>query len=193
MRQGAAYPVMSIPDQAALKERIRAAFAGVAYPGDDGLRGSDEGDEPFEVERDFRGKTDWRTLDPGFIDQAPDGLASALSFFSDAAFHFYLPAYLMADVEGRLDRADPSFHLTHGLDDSSRGERINPLRYGERTWWDAAQERFGRFTRDQAAAVAAYLRFKARSDSWGVRGPDVAEALRNYWSGKAGEGAPPAG
>jgi hypothetical protein len=182
---------MSVPDLEALKEQIRSAFAGVSYPGDDGLRGSDEGDEPFEVERDFRGKTDWRTLDAGFIDQAPDGLASALSFFSDAAFHFYLPAYLMADVEGRLDRADPLFNLTHGMDDSSRGERINPLRYGERTWWDAAQERFGRFTRDQAAAVAAYLRFRAGPGL--DEHPEAAEALRNYWSGKAGEGAPPAG
>jgi hypothetical protein len=70
-------------DKEKIKDQIRTAFATVEYPGDSCLRGSNEGDEPFLVEQDFKGKTDWRTLDPEFIDQAPDGFSSALSFFSD--------------------------------------------------------------------------------------------------------------
>jgi hypothetical protein len=75
-------------DRETVKAIIRTAFRQVTYPGDDYLRGSDQGYEPYYVQRDFMGKNDWRSLDPKFIDQSPDGLASALSFFSDEAFQF---------------------------------------------------------------------------------------------------------
>ena len=61
-------------------------------------------EEPYLLEEEFKGKTDWQLLDSEFIDQAPDGLASALSFFSDEAFRFYLPAYLIADIDGKLKK-----------------------------------------------------------------------------------------
>jgi hypothetical protein len=58
-----------------LQDQIRAAFASVKYPGDKKLRGSDQGDEPFMVEREFYGKNDWNTLSPeirtGSMTQAP--------------------------------------------------------------------------------------------------------------------------
>jgi len=165
-----------------VKEQIRSAFAHVEYPGDWCIRGGDEGEEPYLIERDFRGKTDWRLLDPEFIDQSPDGLGSALSFLSDEAFHFYLPAYLIADIDGRLKHSNPLFHLTHGLDDSSRGERINPRRFGDRTWCDAARYKFAMFTKDEASAIVGYLQYKAETD------PDEQESveasLRNYWNEK---------
>ena len=167
----------------ALKDRIRAVFAGVEYPGDQRLRGSDEGDEPFEVEAAFQGRHDWRALEAEFIDRAPDGLASALSFFSHAAFRFYLPAYLIADIEGRLERVDPVFQLTHGLDDRSRGEQINPLRHGEMVWFDYAHERFQAFTREEAAAVVAYLTYRRDLDE--CQRDSIDEAIRNYWQDRA--------
>jgi hypothetical protein len=120
-----------------LNQQIRDAFASVAYPGDWCLRVSNEGTEPFLLEREFKGKDNWATLDPGFIDRAPDGFANALSFFSDEALRFYLPAYLIADLAGQLRHTDLVFYLTHGLDSASRGKRVNPQRYGERTWFDA--------------------------------------------------------
>jgi hypothetical protein len=179
-------------DKARVKEQIRMAFAAVEYPGDWCLRGSNEGDEPFLVVRDFKGKTDWHTLDLGFIDQSPDGLASALSFFSDEAFHFYLPAYMIADLDDLLERSNPVFHLTHGLDDSSRRERINPRRFGERTWADHARCKFAMFAREEAAAIAAYLKFKAETDAFNRE--DIEQALRNYWNERIAElGAPPNG
>ncbi len=61
--------------------QITAAFAAVEYPGDWRLRGSDLGDEPYLLEEEFKGKTDWHLLDAAFLDQAPDGFGSALQFF----------------------------------------------------------------------------------------------------------------
>jgi hypothetical protein len=168
-----------MPDKETAKEQIRAAFAHVEYPGDWCLRDSNEGDEPFLVERDFKGKTDWKAVDPKFIDQAPDGLASALSFFSDEAFHFFLPAYMIADIDDRLERSNPVFHLTHGLKDSSRNERINPRRYGERTWFHEASCKLAMFTKTEAAAIVSYLRLRAESDSFARE--SIEQALRNYW------------
>jgi hypothetical protein len=69
-----------------LKDLIREAFANVERPGNWALRGSNEGDEPLLVEQEFSDKTDWRTLDPAFLELAPRGYSSALSFFSDEAF-----------------------------------------------------------------------------------------------------------
>ena len=63
--------------------------------------------------------SDWQSLSPQFIDGSPDGLASALCFFSHAAFQFYLPAYLIADADGLLERVDPVYFLTHGKERAS--------------------------------------------------------------------------
>src|SRR6185295_18436858 len=68
---------------AQLKEQITQAFADVERPGNYALRGSNEGEEPFLLEAEFADKGDWRSLEPAFLDQAPGGFASALSFFSD--------------------------------------------------------------------------------------------------------------
>jgi len=168
-----------------VKDQIRVAFARMEYPGDWCLRGSNEGDEPYLVERDFEGKTDWRDLEPEFIDQSPDGLASALSFFSDEAFHFYLPAYLIADIDGKFERSEPVFHLTHGLTDCSKRERINARRYGERTKFDGATFKFAMFNRQEAEAIVAYLKLKAEEDRF--RESAIGQALANYWSSRVGE------
>jgi hypothetical protein len=170
-------------DKERVIQQISAAFAAVEYPGDWCLRDSNEGDEPYQVEEEFKGKTDWRVLDPKFLDQAPDGLASALSFFSDEAFHFYLPAYMIADIRGQLECADPLFRLTHGLDDSSRDGRINPRRYGQRTWFDYARYKFAIFDRAEAAAIVAYLTLKRESDEFAR--DTIDQALKNYWNERA--------
>ena len=171
-------------DKEAVATQIAQAFATVEYPGDWCLRASNEGDEPYLLEQEFKGKTDWQTLDPAFLDQAPGGFASALSFFSDEAFHFYLPAYLIADLRGQLDRTNPVYHLTHGLDDSSRSQRINPRRYGERTWFEHARHKFAVFTKGKAAAIVAYLNWKRDEDEFEHQSID--EALTNYWRERAG-------
>ncbi len=150
----------------AMKALIRQAFSGMEYPGDWCLRGSNEGDEPYLLEKEFTGKNDWRSLDPAFLDQAPKGYSSALSFFSDEAFRFYMPAYLIADIDGHLADTRPAFHLSHGLGDQAKTEKVNPRRYGERTWFESACHKFAMFDRAQAAAIVAYLEFKRESDEF---------------------------
>jgi hypothetical protein len=174
-------------DSSSIKLRIEQAFRGVAYPGDWCLVNRLEGDEPRRLAQEFRGRDDWRILDPAFIDQSPDGLGSALSFFSDEAFHFYLPAYLFADLDGNLRQADPVFHLTHGLESVSRCEKINPIRYGERTWSDYAHYRFSIFNVKECAAVSAYLRAMRGTDVLtDMEKKSIDEALEQYWSGRSG-------
>lgn len=167
----------------ALKSQINDAFAHVEYPGDWCLRGSNEGDEPYLLEQEFKGKSDWRNLDPKFIDRAPDGFGSALSFFSDEAFHFYLPAYLIADIDGLLEQHDPVFHLTHGLTDPKLRERVNPRRYGERTWFDHASHKFAMFKPAETAAIVAYLTYKREISDFDRERID--QALQNYWLKRA--------
>lgn len=170
-------------DLASIKAQIGDAFASVEYPGDWCLINSREGTEPFLLEQEFKGKDDWRNLDPSFIDQAPDGFASALSFFSDEAFHFYLPAYLLADLDGLLQRSDPVFHLTHGLERGSREEKINPQRYGERTWFEHARHKFAMFNDRERAAIVSYLRHKRNIDSLtDLERSRIDDALGCYWA-----------
>lgn len=166
-------------DLVALKTTIREAFFDMVYPGDGCLRGSNEGEEPYLLENEFTGKTDWQILDATFLDQAPDGYASALSFFSDEAFRFYLPAYLIADLDQKLRLVDPAFHLYFGLEDTYAAQPINPLRYGDLTWLTEKQRKFAMFSPSQAAAIVTYLEYKAIQDEF--QRPMIEQALQNYW------------
>jgi hypothetical protein len=174
----------------ALRRLIRAAFADTPPPGPDDLRNSDEGDEPYLLEDEFAAVPDWRSIDRRRLDDAPGGTGSALSFFSDAAFRYYLPAYLLADVDGDLVRADPLFHLWHGLDDEKRDRPVNPRRYGSWTWFEAISGRLGGFTRAESEAVVAYMRWRADRDRYGFDRSRVEEALRSFWLPRLGEPPP---
>lgn len=182
---------MDEPIAETVKQLVQEAFANVEFPGDWCLRGSNEDEEPFLLEQEFAGKDDWRTLDPAFLDDAPGGYGSALSFFSDEAFRFYLPAYLIADVDGLFERQMVEFHLTHGLRDADRDEKVNERRYGERTWLDFARYKFAIFNVPQARAIVAYLRFKRSQQRLERLGSeDIDQALANYWLERSGLGGP---
>jgi hypothetical protein len=177
-------------------KEIRGAFGNNEYPGDAFLQGSFEGCEPFEEVGPFKGKMDWRAVDPDFL----DGHAVALSFFSEAGFRFFLPAYLVADLQGRLGTADPLFHLTHGFSDSSvevpaklgiftrkfgKSALLNPRRYGAMTWDDYARYRLSVFTKEEAGAIVAYLRHKRDSDSFSLEKDCIDGALNSFWVGRS--------
>jgi len=164
-----------------LEAQIRGAFETTPPPDSHGLRGSGEGDEPFLLEAEFRHVPDWRRLDVTFIDRAPDGFGSALSFFSDKAFRYYLAAYLLADLRDQLQQANPLFHLWHGLVDDQRDTPVNERRYGSWTWYEAVSDRFRGFAPAEVAAIVAYMRYKSEHDQLGVDRPMIEQALRNYW------------
>jgi hypothetical protein len=181
-------------DKDAVIEKIRAAFGENDYPGDQYLQGSSEGCEPLEEVGPFQGRVDWQEIEPEFL----DAHGVALSFFSEAGFRFFLPAYLIADVQGRLQYAEPLFHLTHGFSEGEveaptkdrifrikfgKSQFVNPRRYGAMTSYDYARYRLSVFTREEARAIVAYLQFKRRADA--MEGERIDAALTGFWLERA--------
>ena len=183
-------------DKEIIIDKIRAAFEENEYPGDAYLQGSVEGCEPYEEVGPFVGKSDWRSVESDFLDAHP----GALNFFSEAGFRFFLPAYLIADLQGRLIYADPLFNVTHGFSDidieslgksdaglprAGRSALMNPRRYGAMTFHDYARYRLSIFTREEAAAIVAYLNYKRDSASNGFERKGIEAALNSFWLERA--------
>lgn len=164
-------------------ERVAAAFSAVPHPGDDALTDSTYGEEPAALVEEFRGRTDWRDLDAAFLDQAPDGWASALSFFSDAALRFYLPAYLLADLRDELRNVSAELRLCAFLTPQSEGERIAKV-WGGGTMGERARRCFDALDDAQAAVVVDYLLWKL--DRLGFEDPTITQALDHYWRPRVG-------
>lgn len=182
-------------DRAALIATIDRAFT-AEYPGDGFLQGLFEGSEAFDEIGAFVGQTEWRALEPAFLDEH----ASALSFFSEAGLRCYLPAYLVADVRAELQTADPLFHLIHGFSEMafeipaeggvirhrSGGEvLLGPRRYGAITWEDASRHRLAVFCREEAAAIVSYLEFRRDIYELGTDRPRIVSALTRFWRERA--------
>ncbi len=187
-------------DKKTVIEEIRAAFAGNEYPGDSFLQGSFEGGEPYAEIEPFKGRADWQTIDSALL----DAHYAALNFFSEAGLRFFLPAYLIADLRGDLQTADPLFILTHGFSDLSvehhakkglfirktgRTALVNPKRYGGITFYDYARWRLSVFTREEAGAIVTYLRYKRGVNPYNLDKETIDAALNLYWLARA-ENAP---
>ena len=179
-------------DREAVIQKIEGAFAGNAFPGARFLQGSFEGCEPYDEVGPFEKLEDWRGIEAGFL----DGHASALSFFSEAGFRFFIPAYLISDLRGLLYTSDPLFHLTHGFSDwttevpaggrtleimHGKSALMNPRRYGAMTSYDHARYRLSIFTREEAGAIVAYLEFKRAADPDVIDGKVIDAALDLFW------------
>ena len=183
----------------AVVRTVREAFRRVAYPGDPFLQGSFDGTEPYDEIRHFKGKSDWAALAPDFL----DARYCALSFFSEGAFRFFVPAYILADLQGTLRTADPAFHLTHGFRNVAHraetrgGETIalesggavllNPRRYGAMRWIDHARCRMSVFAREEAAAILAYLAWRRQREGWihEEEGRAIDTAVATFWEERA--------
>jgi hypothetical protein len=189
-------------DKEAVIKEIREAFGNNEYPGDNYLQGSFEGCEPYEEIEPFKGRKDWENIDAELL----DAHSGALNFFSEAGLRFFLPAYLIADLHDQLQRADPVFVLVHGFSDlavnhqikervfirrTGRTAFVNPKRYGAITFYDYACWRLSVFTREEAQAIVAYLRYKRDSDPHNLGQNQIDAALNLYWLERA-KNAPPA-
>lgn len=159
--------------------QIRTAFARTSFPGAPFLAGSREGSEPEDIARAFASFTRWDQPDAAFLDQH----YVALSFLSEGGFRFFLPAYLIADLQGHLQTADPVFHLTHGFSDQS--VLLNPRRYGAVTFFDYARFRLSAFAREEAQAIVAYLQHQRDSDREGITRGEITAALDAFWLDRA--------
>jgi hypothetical protein len=177
-------------------EQIRAAFRENLFPGDPFLQGSFDGSEGYDETSPFHGRDDWAAVEPEFLEAHP----SALTFFSEAGFRFFLPAYLVADLQSRLMEADPLFQLTHGFVPFSYEQTlagrvfvrqygphafVNPLRYGAMTSSDSARHKLSVFTREEAQAIVAYLRCRRESAETDREREEVDTALDAYWLERA--------
>jgi hypothetical protein len=183
-------------DKEIIIDKIRDAFSGNDHPGDAYLQGSVEGCEPYEEVGPFQGQSDWRIVESDFL----DAHAGALNFLSAAGFRFFLPAYLIADVEGRLIYAEPLFHLTHGFSEvtvealkkvdvglprAGRSALVNPRRYGAMTFYDYARYRLSVFTREETGAIVAYLKYKRDSAASVFEKEGIEAALNSFWLERA--------
>ncbi len=183
-------------DKQLVIENIREAFHETAHPGDAFLQGSQEGCEPGEAIAPFKGTSHWTQVDPAILDVN----YTALSFLSEGGFRHFLPAFLIADLEGRLQTADPVFHLTNGFCDKvvklpagakvyektiGKSAFVNPRRYGAMTWQDHARGQLSIFTREEAGAIVAYLEYKRDADRQGLNAEEVNAALNGFWRDRA--------
>jgi hypothetical protein len=174
------------PEIQRAKEEIRSAFADVPAPPAWCLTESGEGEEPRLLAHELRHVPDWETLSAKDLARMPDGYGSALSFFSAEALRYYLPAYLLADLDGKdLGNVDVVFHLVHGFG-REQGELVNERRYGARTWYDSASHRFSTFTRAQARAIVSFLRIRQSSAHFDEDRENIQRALDGYWIARAG-------
>lgn len=148
---------------------IRNAFSATPAPPPGDMTGSTQGPEPYEYAVEFRGR-DWRGLSAAFLSRH----SAALSFFSPAAFRYFIPAYMLHHLAGARWNADPVFNLTHGFAAEDKG--------GEDSfdWEDIARRKFAVFLPHERAAVAAFLAHCDAHDPF--EDPRIREALDSYWT-----------
>jgi hypothetical protein len=189
---------------AGLVGQIEAAFEATPYPGDDQICDPRPGDEEVaEYALEFRG-TRWGRLHPEFLAYHD----AAISFFTDKAFRYFLPAYLIADLRalevGTESNANPVFHLSYGIANvptlsdaqinamiSSIKEEDPELEIDPRIFkpmedpgtYDRAIERFSTFSLAEREAIVAYLQHAAEDP---YERPQIEEALESYWLGSLG-------
>lgn len=152
--------------------RIRESFRGVTLGNGVGLR---EGDEleygpadrtMLKTIRDKDEKDNWERISTEDLKDYWDGLC----FMDAEGMRFHLPAYLIADLQGSLNR-DIDFFLT-GLDDHKKS-------------------RLGALSKEQREGVREYLLYM-RDTSWNddASRAEIEKAIADFWAG--GEGGPQA-
>jgi hypothetical protein len=130
------------PDATALRARIAEAWASAVYPGDDQICAPTYDDEG--VAAYFRGRS-WQGHDVASLRYHEAGL----SFFTAAAFAYYLPAYMIAVIDDAAT-ADVIYDgvLFH----------LSPTQLG-RTWADRYLARLAQLTPTQRAVIIDYVQW----------------------------------
>ncbi len=188
-------------EKAAVVQLIREGFCDTEHPGDPFLVGSREGCEPGEVTAPFLGISHWSEVSSATLDENSE----ALSFFSEGGFRYFLPAFLLAHLEDKLDVADPVFHLTNGFEDTvirlpmanrtfekriGKSAFVNPRRFGAMRFLDYSRYRLSIFSREESEAIVAFLEYCRDRDADGFDAPKISAALDDFWYERA-RSAPP--
>jgi hypothetical protein len=133
-------------EQAALVRAIADAFAEVEYPGDVHLIENPRHPEYEELTEFFRGTT-WRSHSAAKLRWH----SRALSLFTPAAWHYFLPAFVIADLEDPL--------ATDVLGGTVRTQFAPTSRQHD---FRFASPRMSRLTAEQRKALAGYFRYCLR-------------------------------
>ncbi len=126
---------------------------------------------------EFSGKTDWESLEDQFLDEAPQGWGSAISFFSGPALKFYLPAYLIADLRDALSHSDPAYRLCAFVTPQVQDQKVARA-FGGGTLGDYARANFELFDSRQVRVITSYLQWKLEHEGYN---PTIEQALEHYW------------
>lgn len=169
-------------DAAAILAKIEAAFPAHRAARFEPLVDSLQDGEPLLTAEAFADKDDWTSLEGRWLDEAPDGWASALSFLSDEAVCFYVSAYIAADIRSELERVEPIFQLV---------SRVESLSQGQAVWLGGADTEAGGWKRrwsslstEQATAIVHYMEWRIERDG-GFIASLASEALATFWYGRA--------
>ena len=130
---------------------IEDAWRVAPYPGDDKIFTPDSYDDEDIV--NFFGGTTWRGHSPVNL----RGHSSAFTFFTPEAFHYWLPAFMIAAIQSPEEADVILDHISWSLGD----------RYASKRW--------PLFSSAQRKAVAGYFRFQI--DRFGDNAEDERKAL----------------
>lgn len=155
-----------------LIQKINTAFLEREFPGNNQLVNNSYGEEPALVRNHFFEQSNWNLLSPEFIDF--DG---ALSFFSDEAFRFYIPAFMIADLNEQLNFNNPAVRLCWSVTPQSENKKIAKV-FGGKTIGELAKACFNEFSVEEKNAIISYLQWKLVKDENDLI---IAQALTNYW------------
>lgn len=127
-----------------------------------GLRQGDAIDEyadeaTYNARREEDEKFNWAAITAENLNK----YYAALSYFDAEGMRFHIPAFIIADIEGKLG-VDPVFHLTQ-LEDYSRG-KLTLL------------------SQTQRAAIREYLLLIKDDPNYRVDLPHIEMSLRDYWT-----------
>lgn len=156
-----------------LRDRIREAFKDVPYPGDSGIVRHDHGDCAL-LRKDFAG-SHWTSLQVSVLDRHAENLPC----LTPEGFKFYLPAYLLAALEG-----PPPW----GLDEAAI-YRLVPPDTLDRELVIRFLDQVRGFNSSQIAVIRDFLHYMHDSEDccceWTAQ-----KALELYWE-PASQGKPP--
>lgn len=138
-----------------LKNRVLKSFADVQYP--KGIIAPHECDECFDLRKTFKNQN-WKTIDTKIIEEN----YSQLPLFSDEAFHYFLPAYLIYSLENFND-ADDNMVCEFTI------YGVSPSKTGIREDLDYWKYKFSNFTIEQINLIYDFLDLVKANESESFR------------------------
>lgn len=159
-------------EESALKRQIEEAFASFPYPGDDKLVEKDS-PEYLDVAERFKGKhwIDWKDHPTELLMKT----VGDLSFFSPAAFCYYLPLYMLQVL---LNNTEYPFS----------GEVIGNLAPLSTPWGNGwVKKRLSLMNPSQLVAVLAFLKYIKEKQGDDLRTYPLDEAVTTVSKAMAGK------